>query len=175
MQTPVPFGNDLVQSVSTAPQAVLVSASHAWPFSWKPGLHWIPHPPPKHSAEPFGGTRQGVHDDPQVSGLESDAQAPPQRWAPGSHEVSTQVPAAALHAPWPPGNAIVQSAAFGPQAVSVLSAHAAPLRCCPVGQPQWLFTQIVETQSEPLLQREVAPHGAQLPPQSTSLSLPFLI
>jgi hypothetical protein len=174
VQTPVPFANAVVQSTTPGPQAVFESASHRRPFWWKPGWHWIPHPPPTHSAEPFAGTAQGVHEVPQLCGLESDAQVPLHRCAPGSHEVSTQVPDAALHAPWPPANAVVQSIAFGPQEASVSFAHAVPLKCCPAGQAQWPLMQMVVAQSPPRLQRKVGPQGAQLPPQSTSLSVPFL-
>ena len=173
VHVPVPLGNAFVQSSGGEPHASLVSGAHAPASSWKPALQAMPQLAPSHVAEPFAGAAQGVHEAPQLCTLVSCAQAPPHRCAPLSHEVSTHVPLAELHAPVPPGNAVVQSAASGPQARSVSAAQSVPLTCCPAGQAQRPLTQTVDAQSIPLTHFCVAAHGAQLPPQSTSLSLPF--
>ena len=173
VQVPVPFGKAVVQFFVVEPQAVLVSASQALPLAWKPAAHWNPQLPLVQAADPFAGAGHGVHEVPQVCGLESDAQEALHKCVPALQEVSTQVPAAELHAPWPPEKATVQSTAPAPQAVSVLPAQAVPCTCWPAGQSHLLFTQRVDAQSAPVAQCRVAPQGVQVPPQSTSLSVPL--
>jgi hypothetical protein len=138
-------------------------------------LHWIPQLPLPQVAAPFAGAAQGEQEVPQLCGLESAAHAPLHRCAPASHEVSTQPPTSELHTPCPPENAVVQSTALRPQAVSVSPAQSVPCTCWPAGQSQRLFTHRVDAQSLPLPQRSVAAQGPQVPPQSTSLSPPFFV
>jgi hypothetical protein len=153
VQEPVPLAKASMQFVVVDPQAVSLSGSQALPFRWKPGAHCTAQLPSVHAATPpNGGAGQGVHDEPQLCGLVSEAHAPPQRCAPASHEVSTQLPAAELHTPLPPGNAVVQSAACAPQAMSLLSAQSAPAACCPAGQAHTLLAHKVDAQSAPVPQ-----------------------